>query len=59
MTPAASPKAQGAGGRWFAHRLFGLCGAGGACPPAASSPFAAQPATPGWRAAVPGPMKAA
>jgi hypothetical protein len=59
MTPGAPPKAGAANGRWFSHRLFGLCGEGGVCPPAANAPAAAEPAKPRWRGGVPAGMKAA
>jgi hypothetical protein len=59
MTAAALSRRDGAGGRWFSHRLFGLCGEGGVCPPAPAPTPAAEPATPGWRGALPLGMKPA
>jgi hypothetical protein len=59
MTPRDRPHT--GEGRYFAHRLFGLCGKDSACPPAqaaAASPKP-QPSTPRWRGAPPQPRKAA
>ncbi|HEY0012780.1 MAG TPA: hypothetical protein VGB79_08005 [Allosphingosinicella sp.] len=58
MTPP-NPKPTPPHDRWFSRSLFGLCGEGGACPPAATAPAAPQPATPRWRGAPLAPKKAA
>ncbi|HEX8191996.1 MAG TPA: hypothetical protein VF552_03780 [Allosphingosinicella sp.] len=72
MIPSSTPKKQEAapaakpsgGGRWFSHRLFGMCGQGGVCPPgdtgtAQPVKAAPQPATPRWRGDPLAPKKAA
>jgi hypothetical protein len=58
--PQPNPTPRPPHDRWFSRSLFGLCGQGGACPPAADTATAPPPpATPRWRGAPLAPKKAA